>query len=397
MIQQAMSRRRLLACLFVVVVVAITSLVWLLRPADRGSDSPTDAARPSTPSTGIPVTTWLAADPAGFERVTGPRTFVFPVDHGPHPTYQNEWWYFTGLLTDKSGKRFGYHVTFFRFGITAPGAPARESAWAAQSLYLAHFALTDLEAGVHHAFERQARGALDLAGAQSKPPAVWVGPWRFASGDDGATWFTLSAREARFALSLRLNAPTQYILQGDRGFSQKGPEPGQASYYYSAPRMASSGTLTFAGAEYTVAGETWWDREWGSATLAASQVGWDWFALRLHDGRSLMWYQLRAPSGEADGFGRGVLIADDGVRSFTAESMNLVATRHWTSPRTGATYPVGWTATLDSYPHVIAIDAMVDGQEIAHTVRYWEGAVIARNATTGEVLGEGYMELVGYQ
>ena len=69
-----------------------------------------------------------------FERAEGPRTFSFPEDHGPHPTFRTEWWYVTGNLhTEESGHRFGFQLTFFRSALSPP-PPTRTSAWATNNL-----------------------------------------------------------------------------------------------------------------------------------------------------------------------------------------------------------------------------------------------------------------------
>ena len=44
------------------------------------------------------------------------------------------------------------------------------------------------------------------------------------------------------------------ILQGERGYSQKGEQSGNASLYYSQPRLESRGTLRIAGVSYQVTG-----------------------------------------------------------------------------------------------------------------------------------------------
>src|SRR5512139_3438173 len=77
-----------------------------------------------------------------WKQAIGLWTWVFPGDHGVHPDFRTEWWYFTGNLRDSSGRCFGYQLTFFRQGITLkPNDP--NNPWSVRDLYLAHFALTD--------------------------------------------------------------------------------------------------------------------------------------------------------------------------------------------------------------------------------------------------------------
>ena len=200
------------------------------------------------------------ADTAGFARaegpvlsgVEGPRPLVFPADHGPHDDFQTEWWYYTGNLTAVTGEHFGYQLTFFRRALTPPDQrPARDSAWAADQVYMAHLALTDVTGGKHYSFEKLARGAAGLAGAQDEPFRVWLEDWSVAGPSADQTRLYAAAKDATSGLNLSLDLNLADlkgpILQGDRGYSRKGPEPGNASYYVSLPRIATTGTVTING------------------------------------------------------------------------------------------------------------------------------------------------------
>ena len=129
----------------------------------------------------VDVTDLLGSRPApGFARAMAPRAFSFPADHGPHPDFRSEWWYFTGNLAAANGRHFGFQLTFFRVALSPDAAP-RESAWATNQAWMAHFTLTDSEAGRFHAAERLGRGALGIAGAEASPFRVWVDDWQAAS------------------------------------------------------------------------------------------------------------------------------------------------------------------------------------------------------------------------
>jgi predicted secreted hydrolase len=99
-----------------------------------------------------------------------------------------------------------------------------------------------------------------------------------------------------------------------RGLSQKGPDPGNASYYLSWTRMPLSGTLRLAEGEARLAvrGEGWMDREWSTSALGSMHLGWDWFSLQLDDGRDLMFFELRRDDGLPDPLNHGALVEADG-------------------------------------------------------------------------------------
>lgn len=329
-----------------------------------------------------------------FPKAIEVRDFAFPGDHGPHDTYRNEWWYFTGNLDGAAGRRFGFELTLFRFSL-APALPAPlESAWQTRQVFIGHFAVTDVANKQFHVAQRYSRGAAGLAGATSAPVAVWLDDWRIEQS--GNRW-RLSAGDDRFAIDLELAPLKPVVLNGDRGLSRKSAEVGNASYYYSIPRLETAGQVRVGAASYDVAGLSWLDREWGSSALAADQQGWDWFALQLSDGSDLMVYQIRGPDGRADGHSSGTLVdlggeaTPLGPTDFAIEVLDV-----WES-ELGGSYPSGWRVTIPARDLSLQIDPVIANQELVTNVRYWEGAVDVSGRSAGRaVSGRGYVELTGY-
>ena len=335
----------------------------------------------------------------GFEPVLAPRALHFPADHGPHPAFRQEWWYFTGHLAANSGERFGFELTFFRFALAPPGAaPAGPSSWRARELYLAHFAVSDLGARRFRYRRKLARGALGLAGATGEPLAVWIDDWRLraAPGEEGVHWH-VSASEPGYALDLELSTDAAPVLQGEAGFSRKGAEPGAASYYYSLPRLAARGTVRRGGAALAVQGLVWCDREWGSGGLGAGQAGWDWFGLQLSDGSALMFYALRTRAGTRAPFSAGSFVAPSGhAQPLDSAQVRIESQGRWRSAE-GTVYPSGWHLSVPSLALDLRLTPELTDQELVTTPRYWEGAVAVRGQRGGTSLGgAGYVELTGY-
>jgi len=333
-----------------------------------------------------------ASPDPGFARALMPRPFVFPKDHGAHPDFATEWWYFTGNLQDDEHRRFGYQLTLFRVGLK-PGEPADDSDWRATQLYMGHFAISDIENRRHHSSERFSRAAAGLAGAEASPLNVWIGPWSIRGGDKGLFPIHIEASTPDMAISLSVESGSKaMVLQGENGLSRKGAMPGDASYYYSYTRLPTSGEIRFDGRHFKVAGDSWFDREWSSSALAADQAGWDWFALQLDDGRDLMFYRMRGKDGQAQPFSSGVLVGRNGnVLALSHEQVELRPVRNWSSDR-GTDYPVAWTLKVPAQALDLRIEAAFDEQEMPLTVSYWEGAV----TVTGSRQGVGYLELSGY-
>ena len=333
----------------------------------------------------------------GFARVEAPRPFRFPEDHGPHPEYQTEWWYYTGNLSTADGRHFGYQLTFFRRALLpVERQPERASSWAANQVYMAHFALTDVAGQNFQAFERLARGAAGLAGAQAAPFQVWLEDWSVEQVEPGV--YRLQAVENGMSLDLQLVDEKGPILQGDRGFSLKGPQPGQASYYYSLTRLASAGTVQIGGQAYEVSGASWMDHEFSTSFLSEDQVGWDWFALQFDDGSELMVGQLRKEDGSIDPYFSGIWVAQDGsTRHLDPDEFTIEVQDTWRSPASGITYPSRWTVRAPGIGLSIEVEPYFAGQELDVSYTYWEGAVRARGERAGQqVSGDGYVELTGY-
>lgn len=397
-------RRRLVLALAAVAAIGLGA--WALARLARA---------PAEPLPRLSVAAALTAPPAaGFARAEGPPPpgFPGPGDHRPHPAYRTEWWYFTGNLQggvdgepDAADRRLGYQLTFFRNALAPPGATTgRSSAWAADQAWLAHFAVSD-GAGGFHSFERWGRGALGLAGAETAPFSLWLGDWSAAAapaagppGPAGLFPLRLAAADGEVAVDLVLSAAKPPVAQGEGGWSRKGSQPGNASYYYSYTRLDTRGTVTLGGRPLAVAGSSWLDREWSTSALEAGQNGWDWFSLQLDDGRDLMYYRIRRDDGSADRHSEGSLVGPDGERRpLPAAAVELTPRGWWTSPRSGARYPVRWSLRIPTAGLDLVVEPLLDDQELDVSFVYWEGAVrVAGTSRGAPIAGVGYLEMTGY-
>jgi predicted secreted hydrolase len=343
-------------------------------------------------------------DSGGFERAYAPIPFFFPADHGPHRDFRDEWWYITGNLDGPDGRRFGFQITFFRHGLKLR-LPARASAWATQDAAMAHFAISDVGGGQYTSFQRISRAAVGLAGAQAEPFKVWLDDWAIeaapgATKASGGFPWHFHASQDGIELSLALEPKKPPVLNGERGLSRKSATPGNASYYYSIPRMAAQGTIKLPGQmlgqAMPVQGLAWLDREWSTSMLAEDQAGWDWFSLQLDDNTELMYFRLRNKNGSDDPASAGTLVAADGTSSPLArEDVDIQAWDTWESPA-GGRYPAGWRLKTQPGGRTLEIRPVLADQEFRHDARYWEGAVDVLDAATGKPAGRGYVELTGY-
>lgn len=336
----------------------------------------------------------------GFDRAIENRTFLFPQDHGPHPEFQTEWWYYTGNLTTDDAKQFGFQFTLFRNAIS-PDSIRRTSNWATNQIYMGHFALTDVEHKKFYAFERFSRGAAELAGAQSLPVRIWLEDWSISAlsstSNEAFPAIRIRAKENDISIDLTVVTTKPAVFHGDNGLSRKGPEVGNASYYYSLTRLAAEGAIQIRNERFRVKGHAWLDREWSTSALGSEQVGWDWFSLQLEDGREIMYYQIRKKNGEPDIFSSGTLIHQDGSSDHLKLSdVSIQVLNYWKS-LSGTKYPAQWEISIPGEKLVLEIRPFIPNQELDLSIRYWEGAVIVAGVSSDKpVAGSGYIELTGY-
>jgi predicted secreted hydrolase len=324
--------------------------------------------------------------------------YDFPRDHGNHPEFQIEWWYFTGNLAAADGREFGYQLTFFRRGVMPLDADIIPlSHFVTSSVKFAHFAVSDIKGGGFHFFQKLSRGAFGEAGFGERQRLAWIEDWSCEFDVDGA--FRIMAKADDLSLELTLKPEKPLVIHGQNGISKKAEGEGRASHYYSLTRLRSEGILRMGNQEFAVSGLSWFDHEWATNQLTANQVGWDWFSLQLDDGSEVMLFQLRSKDGGRDANSAGTYVDAEGAATPLAEAdFTLEPVETWTSPESAGRYPVKWRITIPRLKVQLEVSAALNDQELRlKPIEYWEGSVRAGGAV-GErrVKGSGYLEMTGY-
>lgn len=337
----------------------------------------------------IPAGEWEMAKP-GWK-------YEFPRDHGRHPSFKTEWWYFTGNLLTVDGKEFGYQLTFFRQGVIPPDQPVPSSGWIRRDVPFAHFAVSRISENKFHHFERLVRGGFGEAGFEDGSRLAWIGNWECTR--TGPHDFRLRASEGDIRIDLKLTAEKLPVAHGLNGASRKSDAEGGASHYYSLTRMTTAGTIQTGTSSVAVTGSSWFDHEWASNQLTTEQVGWDWFSLQMDDGSELMLFQIRRKDGTTDPSSSGTFVRADGTSSHIPYgSFRLEPVSTWQSLASSGRYPVKWKVIIPNLNLELMVVARLENQELqGEPFTYWEGAVTAKGTMGGiGTTAKGYLEMTGY-
>ena len=367
-------------------------------------------ANPTAPQPSIAASTPRPSSPVD------PQPIRFPADDGPHDRL-TEWWYYTGHLATQGASFAPPHRFGFEFVIFRAERGTFPTSWAS------HLALTD-ETGrrfvyaqrlqVGEAVDRSPRATdgtptgfdLALNGLDPTDPSTLDRPAWSMAGSAGKDRLSaaLAPGEATTAgvtalgLDLTLTSRKPPALHDRDGWIDFGPAGG--SYYYSRTSMAARGAVTLDDATLQVDGTAWFDHQWGDF-ISVGGGGWDWFAVNLDDGRDLTLSLVR----DADGtypLVYGTLVDASGATThLDKDAFKVTVTDRWTSPRTGADYPAGWSIAIPAQALTIELRPTVADQELdtrATTgVVYWEGSQVVTATSHGKPLrGDGYVELTGY-
>ncbi|MEY4099632.1 MAG: hypothetical protein RL300_803, partial [Pseudomonadota bacterium] len=290
-----------------------------------------------------------------------------------------------------------------------PVTQGMRSRFAAKQLIFAHAAVTDVTAKRLLHDQRVARTSghaqIDLAVASESDMFVQLSDWSLKRA---GKQLQAQAKGADFSLQLALNESQPLLLQGDQGWSRKGPQLSQASFYYSLPQLQVNGRLSLGGQTLVVQGQAWLDHEWSQSLMHPDAVGWDWIGMNLLDGGALTAFRLRTKEGQALWAGGSIRAAGASKPEIFAETeVSFTPERSWKSPASGASYPVQWSVqirrtqantrvkVLERY----TVKAVIDTQELdsrqSTGAIYWEGLSELLDSQ-GNLVGKGYLEMTGY-
>ncbi|MFV2056601.1 MAG: lipocalin-like domain-containing protein [Thiohalomonadales bacterium] len=384
------------------------------------------APRPSSNS-GIRFNEILSSTlPGNFTRVYRGRRFTFPIDHVAHSEYKSERWSFSGNVQTDSGRRFGYQLTIFRVGLagentnsinrknfarTQDETKSKKSRWRAKNYYIAQFSVSDVLTKRYLAFERIQRNSLGLAGALRKGEnskggsngvRIWVDDWNVDSISESFLPLRISVELNKVSIKLHLDELKSIVLNGNEGLFQMGRKPGNASYYYSMPRLDTTGTVVIKGETFRVSGVSWLDHEWSTSILEPGLVGADLFTLQLDDGRELMFSNLRREDDSKDSNSMGNLVHKDGsYETILSREVEISIDDYWQSPQSGINYPAAWTIKLLRHEFELTVTPVFPDQELDFSIKSWKGLVdvTGRNLNGDQtaIIGHGYVSLNGYR
>lgn len=382
-----------------IVVVGVLTVVTVAVAGIVGRLWRYEVYEPPAASSKAAVTGLLGSTATEFPRVDTGRRFAFPDDHGAHPQYPTEWWYFTGNLATREGRHFGFQLTFLRIALSA-NAPQRASSWGTNQIYRGQFTLTDVEGKQFLAFEKVSRAGLGLSGANPAPVSVWVENWSVAvtDGDPDASAFHIQAAEGEGAIDLRLTGAKPPVQPGTDNMLGDTMGARRPFHFYLMTRLRAQGRIRLASGDFAVTGLAWLDRAWGEVPLSQGPVVLNRFVLQLDDRSDLLCFQLRRRDGTGTPINAGLRVGADGsAQTFGRKDIEIDVVETWRSHRDGARYPARWRFRIPSRDIDLDVRPVLADQEVELSVRYWSGAVAVAGEVSGRTLGgRGHVELTGY-
>ena len=345
-----------------------------LHPSPQPTSAPTSSLRP-TPE---PEST-AAALPATATPVLEGRVRL-PQDEGAHLSGL-EWWYFNGHLATDEGREFSYHFVTFQ-SVLPSGLTPR----------LAQLSWADHANGLHLTEEQAEAALLETSSGEFD---VAVGDWMMSGNGES---YRLSFGEGDYSVELEAVSRKPAVLHHETGLVDLGIAG--KTYYYSRTRLETSGTVTASGVTHPVTGTSWMDHQWGDFTTLG--IGWDWLSLNLDDGSDLTVSVVWEREGHKPISSYGTFVpADSAPLHLPGDDISLESTVTWTSPETGAVYPMNWSLRVDSLDLDLTLAPAIEEAEFALTgfvpMIYWEGSVAAAGTRSGApVEGRGFVEMVGY-
>ncbi len=298
------------------------------------------------------------------------------------PTEKVQWWYWTGHLNDEEGRHYGFEVCFFAF----PDLGSQLCQVAVTDVaenrfdfkeYIIDFKLPDK---LTNRFNLHTKKKEVIAKGHADPDTAYGKDYIYATIKDDLV----------LELDITSNAPA--VLH--YGANAHPYRFGGYTYYYSREDMTATGTLMKGDKSYTVSGTAWFDRQYG-ALYRAIDYGWQWFAIRLDDGRRIMLFDFRGKYADIERYG-SITDTNNMTRDLTPDDYTVTIKDHWKSPHTGCKYPMGWDVAIGDLR--FTVEPMVIDQELRATHGYWAGPEYWEGAcsVSGDVTGTAYVELNGY-
>jgi predicted secreted hydrolase len=323
--------------------------------------------------------------PSAPEPTPAPRPVQMPADEARHSD-RLEWWYYNGHLTASDGEQFGFNFVIFQ-SLDPDGNP----------VYSSQFGLTDVGGQKHSVSSRLFAG--DASKDDAKVFGLQLSDWSLDITADSHAIRGSLGEGSGFDLLLKRDPAVPPVLQAGIGWF---PTPTGWSYYYSFPDMAASGRLLVDGKLYEVTGTGWFDHQWGDFFAIGAPAGWQWFALHIGDGRTMMVTETRNAQGDQQAVFGSLDNGQGETKTITdADGVSIEVLDTWRSPHTGAEYPSRWHIVIDALELDVEVAPVLADQEVSTGVPraaiYWEGKVSV-DGVFGEieVHQPGYVELTGY-
>ncbi len=326
-----------------------------------------------------------------------PKPIVFPRDHQAHDNII-EWWYFNGLLKDKSGQKYSFMDCLFKADLKKVGIPFlkripfKKITGVLPYVYFAHSVISDISNQKN--YKEIQNISLVSRDSFTKPllfinyisPMILGGYTNNEMTENSPNNFHIKTSN----LNLQLASRKSPLLEGGVGYISVCD---RESYYYSLTDLQVTGQIVVEGKTIEVEGKAWMDHQWADVSFQKDK--WTWFSLQLDNGTDIMCVEYD------DGKRTEYLVDTIDRTGASTHFKKLILTpgqNTWRSKKTKTEFPTSWDIYIPDLDTKLSVKSIMSDQEmIFGNINYWEGPLAITGTMRGQsVTGNGFMELVGY-
>lgn len=317
------------------------------------------------------------------------KPIKFPLDESAHNDIV-EWWYFNGRLKDKQGNEYSFMDCLFRVDVKRVNIPFLISPF--KISYFSHSLISDLKT---KKFKHRISPFSIVSDDSFSKPNLYINYINPTVKKSYINCVIEKTADKNYHLKnedidLNLVSTKKPLLEGGKGFFSF---LSKSTYYYSLTNLKTIGRIKVNHKWLEVSGKSWMDHQWADARYSKDK--WDWFSIQLDNNTELVCFALDVKGKRF--YSIDILYPNNKQEHF--KNVEIIPSHKvWKSPKSQAVYPLAWEINIPEKKISLNLVTKIKNQEMLFgSINYWEGPLaVTGNFGNKKVVGNGFMELVGY-